>query len=123
MDNTLIHDTVPVCAILRNFESDSEHLSFDDNESSPNYIPFGHFWIQKVSEEDKREMCKDLNTFGGHWTDKYYASRWFYIGRGKSTTVLRDNSMVFFYPLFRAMKLYRTGDLLTPMGFYKWKDI
>ncbi|HYA89122.1 MAG TPA: hypothetical protein VEI57_18950 [Nitrospirota bacterium] len=102
----MLEDTVAVCVILRNFESDSEYLLFEERKSNS---PFGHFWIEKLSEQDKKEMCNDLKSFGMHWADNYYVAPWYYIGRGKSTTVLRDNMLMFFYPLFRSMKLYRTG--------------
>jgi hypothetical protein len=102
-------DDVQIIITLRNFESDSDYLSFDD------------YWIQKLSEEDKIQLGEDINSFRCNTYDNYILGRWYYIGRGKSSTVLRDNSIMFVYQLFRALKLFKTGDLITPMCFYTWK--
>jgi len=106
----MIEDHVQVCATLRNFESDSAYLSFGD------------FWIQKLTEEDKKIFCKELRYFDNYPWDNYIVATWYYIGRGKGSTVLRDNSIRFFFPLFRAMKLFKKGDLITPFGFYKYNS-
>jgi len=104
-------DDVQVCAILRNFESDVD------------YLPFSHdFWIQKITEEDKKQLTDDLNYFHNYPLDNYIVGRWYYIGRGKSTTVLRDNIMMFFFPLFRALKLFKAGELILPVCFYKYNN-
>jgi hypothetical protein len=106
----MITDNVQVCATLRNFESDSEYLNFED------------FWIQKLTEEDRKLFCKELNYFTNCPIDNYIAVKWYYIGRGKGSTVLRDNSSMFFFPLFRMLKLFKKGDLITPFGFYKYNN-
>lgn len=103
----MIEDNVQVCATLRNFESNSEYLHFED------------FWMQKLTEEDRKLFCKELNYFHNYPGDNYIVAQWYYIGRGKGSTVLRDNSIRFFFPLFRTMKLFKKGDLITPFGFYK----
>lgn len=103
-------DDVQVCAILRNFESDSD------------YLAFGDFWIQKLTREDRDQLCRDLRYFTNYPGDKYLVGKWYYIGRGKSSTVLRDNGIRFFFPLFRAMKLFKTGDIIIPLAFYSWKN-
>jgi hypothetical protein len=105
-----VEDNVQVCAVLRNFRSDTEYLHLED------------FWIEKLTEDDKKNLSKDLTYFVNYpWGDNHIAARWYYIGRGKSSTVLRDNNMMFFIPLFRAMKLFKKGDLIIPLVFYRWK--
>jgi hypothetical protein len=101
-------DDVQVCATLRNFEADSEYLSFGD------------FWIQKLTGEDRTQLSRDLKEFTNYPGDNYILVRWYYIGRGKSSTVLRDNAIIFFFPLFRLLKLFKRGDLIMPLGFYSW---
>jgi len=101
-------DIVNVCITLRNFESDSDYLDFKD------------FWIEKLSEDDRNQLCTDLKYFTNYPYDNHIAVRHYYIGRGKSSTVLRDNIFIFYYPLFRSMKLFSTGDLITPIAFYRW---
>lgn len=105
-----VEDNVQVCAILRNFKSDSE------------YLHFGNFWIEKLTEDDRCHLSTKLRYFTNYWGDNHIAATWYYIGRGKSSTVLRDNHMMFFFPLFRAMKLFRKGDLIIPSLFCRWKD-
>jgi hypothetical protein len=108
------HD-VQICAILRNFKSDTE------------YLHFGDFWIEKLREEDRDKLCKDLNYFDNYWGDNYIAVRDYYIGRGKSSDFLSLNSRVFFFPLFRMMKLFKRGDLIIPLLFAyannKWHEM
>lgn len=103
-------DDVQICATLRNFQSDTEYLDFED------------FWIEKLTEQDRNQFCKDLKYFTNYPGDNYVAVKWYYIGRGKSSSVLSDNSRIFFFPLFRVMKLFKTGDLITPLGFYSWNN-
>src|SRR6266481_4197866 len=109
----MMEDNVQVCAILRNFQSDSEYLSFGDGEDG--------FWIQKLNEEDKKDLFKKEIRFPNSPWDNYLVGRHYYIGRGKSATVLRDNATWHFFPLFRALKLFRTGDVVMPMAFFSWK--
>jgi len=106
----MITDNVQVCATLRNFESDIDYLSFGD------------FWIEKIRKEDRIQLCKDLHYFINYPWDNYLVVRWYYIGRGKSLSVLDDNSRMFFFPLFRTMKLFKKGDLIMPFGFYKYNN-
>lgn len=104
-----LEDNVKVFVILRNFKSDSIYLNFKD------------FSIEKLSEEDMKKLCMDLKYFTNWPYDNHIVARHYYIGRGKSDTVLRDNIFIFIYPLFRSMKLFSTGDLIMPMAFYRWK--
>ena len=106
----MLEDTVHVCATLRNFESDADYLSFED------------LGIQKLTEEDRKLFCKELHYFDNYPGDNYIAVGLYYIGRGKAFTVLQDNSRILFSPLFRALKLFKKGDLIMPLGFYKYKD-
>lgn len=101
-------DDVQICGTLRNYKSDIDYLSFGD------------FWIQKLSAEDKLQLSKDLKHFTNHPYDNYIVVKWHYIGRGKSYSVLRDNEIMFFYPLYMTLKLFKSGDLIMPMGFYSW---
>ncbi|MGD0280307.1 MAG: hypothetical protein ABSC11_13525 [Smithella sp.] len=104
-----VDDDVHVCAIVKNFKSDVE------------YLHFGDFWIQRLHKDDIEDINKNLKYFDNYPCDYYLIGRWYYIGRGKSTTVLNDNNIMFFYPLFKIMKLFRRGDLIIPLLFYRWR--
>jgi len=108
------HD-VQICAVLRNFESDSE------------YLHFGDFWIEKLTEKHRDKLCDELDYFNNYPGDNYIAVRDYYIGRGKSSDFLSLNSRIFFYPLFRIMKLFKRGDLIIPLVFSyaikKWREM
>lgn len=112
----MIEDDVQVCAVLRHFKSDSPYLAFGDE-----------FWIQELDGEDRKQLTTDLKHFNNYPHDKHLVCRWYYIGRGKSPSVLRDNTLALFGPLFTAMKLFKTGHLLMPLSFYchqkKWRDM
>jgi hypothetical protein len=112
----MIEDNVQVCTVLRHFKSDSPYLAFGDE-----------FWIEELNEEDRKQLASDLKHFNNYPYDKHLVARWYYIGRGKSLSVLRDNSLALFGPLFTAMKLFKTGHLLMPLCFYchrkKWRDM
>lgn len=112
----MIEDNVQVCAVLRHFKSDSPYVAFGDE-----------FWIQELNEEDRKQLASDLKHFNNYPYDKHLVCRWYYIGRGKSLSVLRDNTLALFGPLFTAMKLFKTGHLLMPLCFYchrrKWRDM
>jgi len=109
----MIEDNVKVCVILRNLESDSDYLSFGD--------AYDGFWLEKLTAKDKEHLCKKVSGFTNYPYDNFLLGRHYYIGRGKSMSVLQDNASWHFFPLFRAMKLFRTGDLVMPTAFYSWK--
>jgi hypothetical protein len=109
----MIGDNVKVCAILRNFKSDCDYFTFGD--------PLDGFWIQKLNGGDKESLCSHKIGFSNSPWDNFLVGRHYYIGRGKSTSVLQDNVSWHFFPLFRAMKLFRTGAVVLPMAFYSWK--
>lgn len=112
----MIEDDVQVCAVLRHFKSDSPYFAFGDE-----------FWIQELNEENRKQLASDLKHFNNYPYDKHLICRWYYIGRGKSLSVLRDNTLALFDPLFTAMRLFKTGHVLMPLCFYchrkKWRDM
>ncbi len=112
----MIEDDVQVCAVLRHFKSDSPYLAFGEE-----------FWIEELNEQDRKQLASDLKHFNNYPYDKHLVCRWYYIGRGKSLSVLRDNTLAHFGPLFTAMRLFKTGHLLMPLCFYchrkKWRDM
>jgi len=108
-------DEVQICVVLRNFKSNSEYLKF----SSPT---FNHFWIQKLTIEDKQSFCKNLKYFTNFPEDNYILCYWHHLGRGEpAEDALFRQSRIFLFPLFRVMKLFKKGDLLMPFCFTYWK--
>ena len=56
-------DDVKICVTLRNFESDSDYLDFKD------------FRIEKLSEDNKKQLCIDLKYFTNYPYDNHIAVR------------------------------------------------
>ena len=112
----MIEDNVQVCAVLRHFKSDSPHLALEEE-----------LWIQELDRDDKTQLARDLRHFNNYPYDKHLICRWYYIGRGKSLSVLEDNIRAHFLPLWTTLKLFKTGHLLMPLSFYchrkKWRDV
>jgi hypothetical protein len=112
----MIEDNVQVCAVLRHFKSDSPYFALEDES-----------WIEELDEGDRKQLASDLNHFNNYPYDKHLVCRWYYIGRGKSLSVLRDNTLAHFAPLFTALKFFKIGHLLMPLCFYchqkKWREM
>jgi hypothetical protein len=106
-------DNVSVCVTLRHFESDSAYMPFGD--------ALDGFWIQKLDDDDRKHLLENKIGFTNYPGDKFLLGRNYYIGRGKSHSVLEDNAHWHFFPIFRAMKLFKTADLIMPLAFYCWK--
>jgi hypothetical protein len=105
-----------ICVVLRNFKSDSECLKFT-------FPIFSHFWIQKLTIEDKKTFCKNLKYFANSPEDNYILCYWYHFGRGESAEeALFRQSSFFLFPLFLVMKLFKKGDLLMPFCFTYWKN-
>jgi|GEM_PF-6818109 hypothetical protein len=100
-----MRDDVHICALLRHFKSDIE------------YLHFGDFWVQKLTEEDRKQFCTDLKYFNNYWDDYYIAAENHHIGRGEFDDFLSRRVRVFWFPLFRLMKLFKRGDLIIPFCF------
>jgi hypothetical protein len=103
-------DNVKILVTLRNFSSDSEYLNLGD------------FWIEKLSQDDKIKLREGLTYSNFVFHDHYILGKHYYIGRGKSGSVLTDNARLFIVPFFRALKLFRTGDVILPFLYYFWRD-
>jgi hypothetical protein len=84
----VIEDAVQVCAVLRYFKADTPYLYVEDS------------CIHKLDEKDRQQLCKELRHFNNYPFDNYLVVREYYIGRGKSHSVLQDNVRAFFFPLF-----------------------
>lgn len=108
------HD-VQICALLRHFESDID------------YLHFGDFWIEKLTEEEREKLCKDLSYFNNYPGDQHIAVEYHYIGRGEFSDFLRRRIWIFWFPLFRLMRLFKQGDLIIPICFAyvldKWREM
>jgi hypothetical protein len=111
-------DNIHVCAILRNFNSDSQYLSFSNSD----YRPHDNFWIQKLPDDTLEQLRKELKYWTPFHDDQHVLCKWYYVGRGKSGSILPDNSRAFFFPLFRLLKLFNSGNLILPSIFTTYKD-
>ena len=114
----MISGNIQVCAVLRNFESDVEYLSFPNAD----YKPYDNFWIQKMSQDDRNPLLKELKYYSPVFDHNHLLCKWHYVGRGKNVSILRDNSTVFYFPLFRLLKLFKNGNLIIPSIFTKYKE-
>ncbi len=114
----MIENNIHVCAILRNFTSDEGYLSF----LNADYAPYDGFWVQKLSNDNLKELQKELKYCSIFHSDDYVLCKWYYVGRGKSVSILPDNSRGFFFPLFRLLKLFKPGDIIFPSIFTTYKD-
>ena len=109
-------DEVQICVVLRNFKSDSDYLKFGSS-------PFNHFWIQKLTIEDKQSFCKNLKYFTNFPEDNYILCYGHHVGRGESVEdALFRQSRIFVLLLFCVMKLFKKGDLLMPFCFTKMEN-
>lgn len=114
----MLEDNIHVCAILRNFRSDDEYISF----SNADYKPYDSFWIQTLPNNTLEQLQKELKYCSLFHSDHHVLCKWYYVGRGKSGSILPDNSRAFFLPLFRLLKLFKPGNLIFPSIFTTYKD-
>jgi hypothetical protein len=114
----MLEDNIHVCAKLRNFNSGDQYLSFSNSD----YRPHDSFWIEKLPAETLEQLRKELKYWSPFHSDQYVLCKWYYVGRGKSGSILPDNSRAFFYPLFRLLKLFKPGNLILPSIFTTYKD-
>lgn len=103
-------DDIQICVVLRNFKSDNEYLHFRE------------FWIQKLTQNDKKILSQKLRYFTNYPNDNYLLGYWHHLSRGEGPyEVISRQIRVYILPLFRIMKLFKKGNLIMPLCFLRFK--
>lgn len=103
-------DDIQICVVLRNFKSDNEYLHFRE------------FWIQKLTQNDKKILSQKLRYFTNYPNDNYVLGYWHHLGRREGPyEAISRQIRVYILPLFRIMKLFKKGNLIMPLCFLRFK--